>query len=151
MKKIKSLVYCIFVLAFATTLFSCATNKASKEQDKPTAPEKIIDYPAPKSNIPELVNTKELSLVPKQTEYEQIYVKLFLPERPEENLVDIYIFDKQKNKYVCCIKRCYFDTIQQENFTGLGVLWSTWAKQNAYYLIDLSRYVLLDENGNEYK
>lgn len=151
MKKIKSFVYCIFVLVFAATLFSCATNKAPESTEKKTAPEKIIDYPAPKSNIPELVNTQELSLVPKQTQYEQIYVKLFLPERPEENLVDIYIFDKQKNKYVCCLKKCYFDTIQQENFTGLGVLWSTWAKQNAYYLIDLSRYVLLDENGNEYK
>ena len=96
------------------------------------------------------MNDQELSFIPKQTKYEQIYVKLFLPERPEENLVDIYIYDKKAKKYICCIDNCYFDTVQEENFTGFGVFWSTWAKQNAYYLIDIDRYALIDKDGNEY-
>ena len=145
-KLLKPLVY-LFVLLTSILLFSCATNNVeTKTQKEPP----VVGYPVPTKNLPELVNTKELSFVPQQTDYEKIYVKLFLPEKPEENLVDIYIYDKDKKKFVCCLKNCYFDTVQQENFTGLGVLWSTWAKQNAYYLIDISKYALLDAQGNEY-
>ena len=142
MKNLKHAFLIILSVSFIFILYSCATTKAEPEQK--------VTSTTPPANLPKLVNESELSLVPKQTKYEQIYVKLFLPERPEENLVTIYIYDKTKKKYVCCIENCYFDTIQEESFTGLGVLWSSWAKQNAYYLIDIDRYDLLDENGNKY-
>ena len=139
--------FVLISLLFTVLLYSCATTKVDKpEEVKKETTDKIV----PPGNLPELTPDKNISLVPKQTKYEQIYVKLFLPERPEENLVDIYVYDKKAKKYICCIDNCYFDTVQEENFTGFGVFWSTWAKQNAYYLIDIDRYALIDKDGNEY-
>ena len=150
MKNTKQIIKLIFSLSLIVLFYSCASNNVEKDKASQPQVQEVITYPAPSSNLPKLVNDKELSFVPKKTEYEQIYVKLFLPERPEENLVDIYIYDKKLKKYICCIDNCYFDTIQEENFTGFGVFWSTWARQNAYYLIDIDRYVLTDKDGNEY-
>ena len=147
MKKI-SVIFISFLISIF--LFSCASDKIESTSKAAPAQETIVTFPVPSKNLPKLQNENELSFVPQQTKYEKIYVKLFLPERPEENLVDIYIYDKEQKKYICCLENCYFDTIQQENFTGLGVLWSSWAKQNAYYLIDISKYALCDSNGNEY-
>ena len=150
MKNTKQIINLIFSLSFMMIFFSCASNKVEKTKSNEPDVQEVITYPVPSSSLPKLVNDQELSFVPKQTKYEQIYVKLFLPERPEENLVDIYIYDKKAKKYICCIDNCYFDTVQEENFTGFGVFWSTWAKQNAYYLIDIDRYALIDKDGNEY-
>ena len=150
MKNTKRIFNFLFSLAFVFVFYSCASNNVEKQTAAEPEPQEFITYPAPSAGLPRLVNSQELSFVPKQTEYEQIYVKLFLPERPEENLVDIYIFDKKAKKYICYIDNCYFDTIQEESFTGLGVFWSTWARQNAYFLIDIERYALLDKDGNEY-
>lgn len=149
MKNTKRIINLIFSLCLIMIFYSCATNTVDKTKPEPKAQEPLT-YPVPSTSLPKLVNDQELSFVPKQTKYEQIYVKLFLPERPEENLVDIYIYDKKAKKYICCIDNCYFDTVQEENFTGFGVFWSTWAKQNAYYLIDIDRYALIDKDGNEY-
>ena len=150
MKKTKQIIHLIFSLFLITLFYSCASNNVEKAETKEAQAKEVLTYPVPSSKLPKLVNDQELSFVPKQTKYEQIYVKLFLPERPEENLVDIYIYDKKAKKYICCIDNCYFDTVQEENFTGFGVFWSTWAKQNAYYLIDIDRYALIDKDGNEY-
>lgn len=150
MKNTRQIIKLIFSLSLIMLFYSCASNNVEKIKANEPQVQEVIIYPAPSSNLPKLVNDKELSFVPKKTEYEQIYVKLFLPERPEENLIDIYIYDKKLKKYICCIENCYFDTVQEENFTGFGVFWSTWAKQNAYYLIDIDRYALLDKDGNEY-
>ena len=149
MKITRRLTNLIISLCLITIFYSCASNTVDKTKPEPKVQEPLT-YPVPSSSLPKLVNDQELSFVPKQTKYEQIYVKLFLPERPEENLVDIYIYDKKAKKYICCIDNCYFDTVQEENFTGFGVFWSTWAKQNAYYLIDIDRYALIDKDGNEY-
>ena len=149
MKNTKQIVNLIFSLCLMMIFYSCATNNVAKTKTE-TKTQEPFTYPIPSSRLPRLVNDQELSFIPKQTKYEQIYVKLFLPERPEENLVDIYIYDKKAKKYICCIDNCYFDTVQEENFTGFGVFWSTWAKQNAYYLIDIDRYALIDKDGNEY-
>ena len=149
MKITRRLTNLIISLCLITIFYSCASNNVDKTKAEAKTQEPLT-YPAPSSSLPKLVNDQELSFVPKQTKYEQIYVKLFLPERPEENLVDIYIYDKKAKKYICCIDNCYFDTVQEENFTGFGVFWSTWAKQNAYYLIDIDRYALIDKDGNEY-
>ncbi len=149
MKNTKQIVNLIFSLCLMMIFYSCATNNIDKTKTETKAQEPLT-YPIPSSSLPRLMNDQELSFVPKQTKYEQIYVKLFLPERPEENLVDIYIYDKKAKKYICCIDNCYFDTVQEENFTGFGVFWSTWAKQNAYYLIDIDRYALIDKDGNGY-
>ena len=150
MKNTKQIINLIFSLSLIMLFYSCATNKVEKTKSPEPAAQEALTYPVPSSSLPKLVNDQELSFVPKQTKYEQIYVKLFLPERPEENLVDIYVYDKKAKKYICCIDNCYFDTVQEENFTGFGVFWSTWAKQNAYYLIDIDRYALIDKDGNEY-
>ena len=150
MKNLKQIIHLIFSLSLIMLFYSCASNNLDKTKKSEPAAKEILTYPIPSSNLPKLVNEEELSFVPKKTKYEQIYVKLFLPERPEEKLVDIYIYDKKLKKYICCIDNCYFDTIQEENFTGFGVFWSTWARQNAYYLIDIDRYALIDKDGNEY-
>lgn len=150
MKKAKQIINLIFSLSLMMIFYSCASNNVEKTKVSEPDVQGILTYPVPSANLPKLVNDQELSFVPKQTKYEQIYVKLFLPERPEENLVDIYVYDKKAKKYICCIDNCYFDTVQEENFTGFGVFWSTWAKQNAYYLIDIDRYALIDKDGNEY-
>lgn len=147
MKKLNKLFLTVLLIAPVVLFFSCASVDKTEQT---SVQEEIITYPLPPENLPKLVNKEELTFSPKKTAYEQIYVKLFLPERPEENLVDIYIYDKTKHKYVCYLANCYFDTIQEESFTGLGVFWSTWASQNAYFLIDLDRYALFDKEGNEY-
>ena len=59
--------------------YSCASNNVEKTKANEPEVQEVITYPAPSSNLPKLVNDKELSFVPKKTEYEQIYVKLFLP------------------------------------------------------------------------
>ena len=139
--------FVLISLLFTVLLFSCATTKVDKpEEVKKETTDKVV----PPENLPELTPDKNISLVPKQTKYENIYVKKFVPEISQDNLVDVYIYDLQKKKYVCFITKCYFDTIQQENFTGSNVLWSAWAKDNAYFLIDSSRYKLCDEDGKEY-
>ena len=146
MKKLQKLPV-LFILFTAGLLSGCATNKVEKTQIEKT---ETTGKTAPSKNLPELTYDKDISLVPKQTKYENIYVKKFVPEISQDNLVDVYIYDLQKKKYVCFITKCYFDTIQQENFTGSNVLWSAWTKDNAYFLIDSSRYKLCDADGKEY-
>ena len=139
--------FVLISLLFTVLLYSCATTKVDKpEEVKKETTDKIV----PPGNLPELTPDKNISLVPKQTKYENIYVKKFLPELPQDAVSDVYIYDLNKKKYVCYITKCYFDTVQQENFTGTDVLWSTWAKDNAYFLIDTSRYALCDSSGKEY-
>ena len=123
MKNTKRIINLIFSLCLIMIFYSCATNTVDKTKPEPKAQEPLT-YPVPSSSLPKLVNNQELSFVPKQTKYEQIYVKLFLPERPEENLVDIYIYDKKaKNISVVLITVILIlyrkKTLQALEFSGL--------------------------------
>lgn len=146
MKKLHFIsVFCIVL--FTLFLFSCATTKVEKSEE---IKKETTDISVPSKNLPELIPDKNISLVPQQTKYENIYVKAFLPELPQDAVSNLYIYDKNKKKYICYIANCYFDTVQHENFTGSDILWSTWVKDNAYFLIDTSRYALCDSSGKEY-
>lgn len=154
----------IFSVLFILIITGCAStpdqssgkseNQSAEKIDLSQLPEisSLATHQKPSDNLPLLMNSENLSVNPKETQYPKIYARTYsdVNWKPEENLLDIYLFDKENNQYVAIIKDCYRQTVYKPTSGDFGPVWWIWSKDNAYYLISSRKYLLCDERGNEY-
>ena len=156
--------FIILSVLFILIITSCAStpdqssgkseNQISEKIDLSQLPEisSLATHQKPSDNLPLLMNSEDLSTNPKETQYPRIYARTYSDAnwKPEENLLDIYLFDKENNQYVAVIKNCYNQAMYQTYLRDFGDVWWIWSKDNAYYMVSSLKYLLCDENGNEY-
>lgn len=116
-------------------------------QDLPT----FASYPVPPENLEELIHTGNQPSGTVQTQFYGISKFSYKNATwtPSEEYIDAYIFDKKNNEYVCSIKNCYQQSVYKGKYNNETV-WYLWSKDNAYYILNPSRYAICNENGFEY-
>lgn len=108
-------------------------------------------FPPAPDNLPGISYSLSLSDNPLPSDLKNIFVvspKAFT-WKPEEDLLDVYVYEKASERYVACLKNCYRESIFLGQWWQLSNVWRLWSKDDAVYFISPSNYVLTTKDGQE--